>query len=185
MVGRRVPSPPRWLPPPTGRWARLGQRNFSTACEPPPPAHAAPVPLTSRLEQLRDDLAVVDDPQERLMLLVDRSKRSPALPAAERIEANRVHACVSVVWLVPEMRGDVCVFRGDAESPVVRALVILLCEFFSGMAPAVIAASDHDPLETLDVTRNLSPTRRNGLAATRKTILEFAQHQLAPRAAQS
>ncbi len=138
------------------------------------------MPLTSRLEQLRDDLAVVDDPQERLMLLVDRSKRFSALPVAERIEANRVHACVSVVWLVSELREGVCTFRGDAESPVVRALVILLCEFFSGMAPAVIAASDHDPLETLGVTRNLSPTRRNGLAATRKTIREFAQRQLPP-----
>ncbi len=115
------------------------------------------------------------------MLLVDRAKRFPALPPAERIEANRVHACVSVVWLSAEMRDGACVFRGDAESPVVRALVVLLCDFFSGTDPAVIAASDYDPLETLGVMRNLSPTRRNGLAATRKTIREFAQRQLAPR----
>lgn len=138
------------------------------------------MPLTSRLEQLRDDLAVVDDPQERLMLLVDRARRFPALPATERIEANRVHACVSVVWLSAAARDGVCVFRGDAESPVVRALVLLLCEFFTGLAPAVIAASEHDPLEALGVTRNLSPTRRNGLAATRQTIREFARRQLSP-----
>lgn len=119
------------------------------------------------------------------MLLVDRSKRFPALPPAERTEANRVHACVSVVWLTSEMRGGVCVFRGDAESPVVRALVVLLCEFFSGMEPAVIAASNHDPLEALEVTRNLSPTRRNGLMATRNNIREFASRQLAARASPS
>lgn len=137
------------------------------------------MPLTSRLEQLRDDLAVLDDPQERLMLLVDRARRFPALPPADRIEANRVRACVSVVWLTTELRNGVCIFRGDAESPVVRALVLLLCEFFSGLGPAVIAASEHDPLEALGVTRNLSPTRRNGLAATRQSIRDFARRQLA------
>jgi cysteine desulfuration protein SufE len=140
------------------------------------------VPLTSRLEQLRDDLAVVDDPQERLMLLVDRARRFPALPPADRIEANRVRACVSVVWLSAEARDGVCTFRGDAESPVVRALVVLLCEFFSGLPSAVIAASDHDPLEALGVTDNLSPTRRNGLAATRQTIRDFARRQTAAAA---
>lgn len=137
------------------------------------------MPLTSRLEQLRDDLAVVDDPQERLMLVVDRARRVPALPPSDRIEANRVRACVSVVWLTTEVREGRCVFRGDAESPVVRALVLLLCEFYTGLAPAVIAASEHDPLESLGVTRNLSPTRRNGLAATRQTIRDFARRQLA------
>jgi hypothetical protein len=38
-----------------------------------------------------------------------------------------------------------------------------------------VAASTLEPLDALGVTRNLSPTRRNGLAAVRKAIAAFAQ----------
>ena len=36
-----------------------------------------------------------------------------------------------------------------------------------------------EPLEALDLTRNLSPTRRNGLAAVRQAIRAFAQRAAA------
>ena len=138
------------------------------------------MPLTRKLEQLVEDLAILDDPQERLALVVDRAKRVAPLPPHERTDANRVRGCVSVVWLVGELREGLCHFRGDAESPLVRGLVVLLCEFFSGFPPAALAATEVDPLETLGLMRNLSPTRRNGLNAARNAIRAFAHAQLAP-----
>ena len=135
------------------------------------------MPLTRKLQQLVEDLAVLDDPQERLALVVDRARRAPPLAAADRSDANRVRGCVSVVWLVGELREGGCFFRCDAESPVVRGLVALLCEFFSGFAPEVIADTAVDPLETLGLLKNLSPTRRNGLAAARHAIRAFAAAQ--------
>jgi cysteine desulfuration protein SufE len=153
-------------------------RDSPTPCRRPDVAHAGRVPLTQKLQQLVEDLAVLDDPQERLGLVVDRAKKIPPLPPAERTDANRVHACISVVWLIGEVRDGRCYFRSDAESPVVRGLVALLCEFFSGFPPAILAASEVDPLDALGLTQNLSPTRRNGLSATRATIRAFAQEQL-------
>lgn len=136
------------------------------------------MPLTPKLHRLVEDLAVLDDPQERLALLVDRAKRVAPLPPHERTEANRVRACVSVVWLIGELRDGTCHFRGDAESPLVRGLVVLLCDFFSDFAPAAIAETEVDPLEALGLLRNLSPTRRNGLAAARNAIRAFARAQV-------
>ncbi|HUR59559.1 MAG TPA: SufE family protein [Opitutaceae bacterium] len=136
------------------------------------------MPLTQKLQRLVEDLAVLDDPQERLGLVVDRAKKIPPLPPADRTDANRVHACISVVWLIGELREGRCYFRSDAESPVVRGLVVLLCEFFSGFPPAALAASNVDPLDALGLTQHLSPTRRNGLAAARTAIRAFAQLQL-------
>ena len=138
------------------------------------------MPLSRKLEQLVADLAVLDDPQERLALIVDRAKRVPPLPPTERVDSNRVHGCVSVVWLVPQLRDGLCVFRGDAESPLVRGLVLLLCDFFSGLSPAMLATSEVDPLEPLGLARNLSPTRRNGLNAVRQTIRAFARQHAPP-----
>lgn len=138
------------------------------------------MPLTRKLAQLVEDLAVVDDPQERLSLVVDRARQMAPLSAAERTDAHRVLGCVSVVWLVGEVHEGRCRFRCHAESPVVHGLVALLCEFFSGFPPAAIAASDADPLETLGLAQNLSPTRRNGLAAARNAIRAFARKHAAP-----
>lgn len=134
--------------------------------------------LADKLQSVIDGLAIIDDPQERLALLVDRAKKTPPLPAADRTEANRVQGCVSVVWLVAETRDGRCYFRSDASSPVVRGLMAFLCAFFSAAPVAEVGTSDLDPLDALGITSNLSPTRRNGLAAAREAIRAHARHSL-------
>lgn len=131
--------------------------------------------LAEKLQRLISDFEVFDDPQERLSVLVERTRRIPPLPTTERIDANRVHGCVSVVWLVSELADGRCYFRSDAESPIVRALVAFLCDFFNGAPASELAATDLDPLDALGLVRNLSPTRRNGLTAARRAILAFAR----------
>jgi cysteine desulfuration protein SufE len=140
------------------------------------------VPLTRKLFRLIDDLAVLDDPQERLAAVVDRARKVPPLPSSDRTDAHRVPGCVSVVWLVGEMRAGSCHFRSDAESPVVRGLLALLCEFFNGATPAQILALDANPLDAAGLMRNLSPTRRHGLASAHAAIREFARRHAAPLA---
>ena len=135
--------------------------------------------LADKLQRVLADFAVFDDPQERLTALVDQATKAPRLPPEERIDANRVHGCVSVVWLVGYQHSGRCYFSGDAESPVVRGLVVFLCDFFSGAPAAEVAGSDIEPLEALHLTRNLSYTRRNGLAAARQAIREFAKKSAA------
>lgn len=131
--------------------------------------------LAERLTQFTEELAPFDDPQERLAFVVDRAKRFASLPAGERTDANRVRGCVSVVWLTGEVRDGLCVFRFEADSPVVRGLLALLCDFFNGCPAAEVAASEIDPLEALGLIRHLSPTRRNGLASARARIRELAR----------
>lgn len=131
--------------------------------------------LAERLTEFTEELAPFDDPQERLAFVVERAKRFAPLPPEERTDANRVRGCVSVVWLTGEVRDGVCVFRFEADSPVVRGLLALLCDFFSGCPAAEVAASEIDPLETLGLIRHLSPTRRNGLTSARARIRELAR----------
>lgn len=136
------------------------------------------VTLAEKQQQLIDDLAIIDDPQERLAVIVDRAKKNPPLADHERTDAQLVRGCISRVHLVGELHDGRCRFRADADSPLVLGLVALLCEFFNDATPAEIAASSADPLGALGLTRNLSPTRQNGLAAVRATIRAFAQEHL-------
>jgi cysteine desulfuration protein SufE len=132
------------------------------------------------LTRLAADLAAFEDPQERLAFVVDRVRRVPPLSAAERIEAHRVPGCVSVVWLTGREEAGHWIFRADADSPVVRGLLLLLCEVYSGAATATIAACRRDPLAELGLLRDLSPTRRNGLTSARERIRNLAAAQLRP-----
>ncbi len=130
--------------------------------------------LAEKQQQLVDDLAIIDDPQERLAAVVDGAKRLAPLPESERTDAHRVRGCISQVWLVGELREGRLFFRCDADGPLVKGLVHQLAVFFSDATPAEVAASDTDPLAALDLLRNLSPTRRNGLTAVRTRIKELA-----------
>ncbi len=137
-------------------------------------ANLGPVTLAEKQRQLVTDYSIIDDAQERLAAVVDHARRQPPLAAAERIEANRVKGCVSLAWVVGETRAGRCYFRGDADSPLVRGLLLLLCGFYSGAAPADVAATEPTLLEELGLARNLSPTRLNGLRSVRAKIREFA-----------
>lgn len=129
----------------------------------------------ARQAQLIEDFLLIENAQERLAAIVDRARRLPPLPAAERTDAHRVAGCVSQVWLVGELRDGLCQFRSDADGPLVKGLVAFVCDYFSGTAPAGILNDSTDPLAALDLLQNLSPTRQNGLAAVRGAIQAFAR----------
>ncbi|MBP7482293.1 MAG: SufE family protein [Lacunisphaera sp.] len=133
--------------------------------------------LAAKQQQLVADYAIIDDPQERLAAVVDQARRRPALPAAERTEANRVRGCVSLAWVVGEVRDGHCHFRCDADSPLVRGLLVLLGDFYSGGTPAEVAATEPALIEQLGLDRSLSPTRLNGLRSVRAKIRDFAAAQ--------
>ena len=131
--------------------------------------------LAEKQRQLVADYSLIDDPQERLSAVVDRAKSRPPLPAAERTEAHRVKGCVSLAWVVGEMRDGLCYFRSDADSPLVRGLLALLCDFYSDALPVDVAATEPALLEELGLARNLTPTRLNGLRAAAATIRAYAK----------
>ncbi len=134
--------------------------------------------LTARQQQLLDDLVFIDDLQERLATVVERARRRPKLSAEQRTPAHRIPGCTSNVWLVSQLHEGRCHFHPDADSPVVLGLVTLLTDFHSDLTPAELLATTTDPLETLQLSRNLSPTRRHGLAAVRTALRAFAAQQL-------
>lgn len=143
----------------------------------PRPCNVDQVTLAEKQQQMIEDLAIIEDPQERLAAIVDRARKRPPLPESERNEDNRVKGCVSQAWVVGELREGRCHFRSDADSPLVRGLLALLCDFYSGGLPADVAATEPELFEQLGVARNLTPTRLNGLRSVRARIRDYASTQ--------
>lgn len=132
------------------------------------------MPLAEKQPQMIADLLLIEDPQERLTIVVDRARARPPLPEAERTEANRVPGCISQAWVVGEVRDGLCQFRCDADSPLVRGLLVLLCDLYCDATPADVAATEPELIERSGLGRSLSPTRLNGLRSVRAKIRQFA-----------
>lgn len=121
-----------------------------------------------------DDYLFIENPQERLGAIVDSTRHLPHFPEHDRTEANHVPGCTSKVWLTATEEADRWTFDSDCDSPLVRALVHLLCRAYTGVSTAEAATAKSTVLEQLGVTRNLTPTRLNGLAAVRERIAALA-----------
>ncbi|MBM3873897.1 MAG: SufE family protein [Verrucomicrobia bacterium] len=127
--------------------------------------------LSTRQQDLIDGLQFIEDAQERLTAVVERARPTPPLEERFRTEENRVLGCQSRVWVVRSPSSP-SVFHGDSDSPLVRALVLLTCDFFSDPDPAAIASlrADADPVALLGLDSHLTGTRRVGLAAVRARL---------------
>jgi cysteine desulfuration protein SufE len=127
-----------------------------------------------RQDRIRATLGPIEDPQERLSVAIGWKSTMAPLTPGERTDDRLVRGCVSRVWLAAEMESGRCRFRVDSDSPMVRGLVRLLCGIYDGATPAEVLAEEPAVLEELGITRNLTPTRQNGLAAVRHALMDFA-----------
>ena len=130
--------------------------------------------LAEKKQELIDDLSLLPSAQDRLMYVVDRAKKSPALPEELRNAETRVEGCLSNLWFIPEYKEGKCYFRVDADSHIVRGIAVVLAEFYSGHPPAEILQNDPAFLSTVGITQHLSPNRRNGLSRLWEKIRGFA-----------
>ncbi|MDB4473953.1 SufE family protein [Opitutaceae bacterium] len=127
---------------------------------------------------LLDEFHFIENPQERLGAIVDATRHLPHFPEADRNDDNHVKGCTSQVWLVAKNDGDTWHFKSDCDSPLVRALVHLLCRCFDGVSAEEAKTAEITVLDQLGVTRNLTPTRLNGLAAVRARITTLASRNV-------
>jgi len=133
--------------------------------------------LAAKRQALLDELNAFRDPQARLAHVVGRGRAMPALPAELKAEAFAVPGCLARLWLVPDFRDGRCWFRCESDSAVVKGIAGLLCEFYSGHAPAEIVTCEPSFLREAGITQHLTPNRRHGLARVWERIRAFAEAQ--------
>lgn len=113
--------------------------------------------------------------EERYARLIAMAKSLPPLEDGARIEANKVRGCSSQVWLVHELRDGLVHLRADGDAVLVRGLVGLLLQVYSGHSPREILGAPPDFLEDMGLNANLSPNRANGLASMAARIRQIAE----------
>lgn len=140
--------------------------------------------LDEKRRELVEELGLIEDPHERLGYIIDRGRMFPALDEPFRTEVFRIEGCMSMLWMVPEMKAGRCYFRADADSAITKGIASLVCEFYSEALPSEVVAHDTGFLGEVGVTQHLSPNRRNGLANIEQKIHGFAQLYLDDKGAE-
>ena len=135
------------------------------------------------IEAIIEDFSLLDDWEDRYRYVIELGRDLPPLPAAERTEANKVRGCASQVWLVSERRGNgqpVLAFRGDSDALIVKGLIAILLQIYSGRSPEEIVAVDPEAaFSALGLRGHLTSQRANGLSAMVARIKSDAQTALA------
>jgi cysteine desulfuration protein SufE len=125
-----------------------------------------PAPMAETLEAMAEEFDLLGDPTdpERYRHVIDLGKSLAPLSDPERSEANKVRGCASQVWLVTQRQGDRLWFRGDSDAHIVRGLVAILLQLYSGRTSAEIMAFDPKAaFARLGLAGALSQQRSNGL----------------------
>jgi cysteine desulfuration protein SufE len=128
------------------------------------------------LQQIRDDLAFLDDWEDRYRYIIDLGKTLEPLSDAEYTEENKVRGCASQVWLVhrAEREGDSqprLLYRGDSDAHIVKGLVALVLALFSGKTADAILSTDAQAFfAQIGLKSHLTQQRSNGLASMVETI---------------
>lgn len=117
--------------------------------------------------------------EQRARLLMQWGERLAPLNEAERCENNRVQGCESQVWLLGEQRDGRWRFRAASDARLLRGLLALLLARVDDLNAEELAALDvADWFARLGLSRQLSPSRSNGLNSVLQRMRELiAQHR--------
>ncbi|MFJ2530894.1 SufE family protein [Pseudomonas helmanticensis] len=113
--------------------------------------------------------------EQRARLLMQFGDRLPPLSDADKCDTNRVHGCESQVWLVGELHDGHWQFSASSDARMIRGLVALLLLRVNGLSAADLKQVDlPDWFNQLGLSRQLSPSRSNGLNAVLQRMNELA-----------
>lgn len=130
--------------------------------------------IQTRIEQIVERFSKFKDWEDRYGAIIDLGKSLPLMKDEFKTEANKVKGCQSQVWLFAELSGDKVIFHADSDATIVKGLVALLVEVYSGSTPDEILMTKPTFLETIGLREHLSMSRANGLNSMVKQISLYA-----------
>lgn len=130
---------------------------------------------------IAEEFGFFGDWSERYQYLIDLGRKLPPFPEEWKTEANRLHGCQSMVWIVASGDASDLEFHAVSDSSIVSGLIYLALRVYSGRSAAEILATTPDYIAGIGLAKHLSPTRSNGLASLLQFIQDTARRHVPPQ----
>jgi cysteine desulfuration protein SufE len=123
----------------------------------------------TELADIAATFELLEDWDQRYQYLIELGEQLPDFPDQLRTEDNRVKPCMSTVYVSaladPDKPGRIS-YRGDCDTAIIKGVLALLIDLYSGRTLAEIEALDMDEIfERLRLGEHLSPNRHVGVYA--------------------
>jgi cysteine desulfuration protein SufE len=113
--------------------------------------------------------------EQRARLLMQWGDRLPAMVDDEKTDEHLVDGCESKVWLLADVIDGHWQFRAASDARLIRGLVALLLARVNGLTAQDLHQVDlPDWFNQLGLSRQLSPSRSNGLNAVLQKMRQLA-----------
>lgn len=132
--------------------------------------------IVSNLAEIRENFSLLTG-QDKLLYIIDLSKKLEIIPENYKTMDNRVKACTSQTWIKLENPKKINMVA-DSESSVVKGLLRILQVAFDGASNKEIKSfinSFENPVqifEWLNIGPTISSQRQNGFIGAINIILE-------------
>ena len=128
------------------------------------------------LDQYVDDFELLDDWEQRYEYLVELGEQLETMPEHLKTEQNRVHACMSKVWIDMNVHNGVVHLQADCDTSIIKGVVALLVNLCNGLTADQIQSIDMDEIfQRLGLDEHLSPNRHVGVYAMFELIKQQAR----------
>ncbi len=89
----------------------------------------------TRYDEFVEALEIIDDEDMRFEYIIDIGKktRDDDFSKDWKTESNLMHGCMSKVWIVDQIQKDRHFFKGFSDAIIVKGLVSMMTESFSGL----------------------------------------------------
>ena len=130
--------------------------------------------IADKIDQLKSRYMQYPSWEDRYRQLIKSGKNLPSMNKEEKLEKFRIKGCQSQVWLKPVYKNGVINFLADSDAVLVKGIISLLLEVYSGESPEVILQNSPDFLKEIGITEHLTMNRTNGLASMVKQVQIYA-----------
>jgi len=125
-------------------------------------------------DEIVEDFNQFDDWMDKYALLIDLGNSLEPIDEKYKIPQNIIEGCQSRVWLNAEMTDGKVYYSGESDAILVKGIVALLLQVYSGQSPEDILDTELYFVEKIGLKEHLSPTRSNGLLAMIKQMRLYA-----------
>ncbi|MCB1877651.1 MAG: SufE family protein [Chromatiales bacterium] len=126
--------------------------------------------MNEQIDRIVETFEFFEDWDDRYNYMAELGQKLPAFPEADHLDDNKVHGCVSQVWITvrsQEQGGKVVLqFQGDSDTAIIKGIVAILLSIYSGKTAEQALEVDVDAIfERLGIFDHLSPNRHVGVYA--------------------
>jgi len=94
----------------------------------------------------------------------------PLIEEKFKTDDKLIKGCQSRVWMHSELKDSKVFFTAESDAIITKGMVALMIRVLSGHKPEEIIQTKLDFIETIGLTKHLSPTRSNGLLSMIKQM---------------